>query len=97
MDPDIRRMYDQGAVDSYLVDKGATCVVLPGCPGREDEGWLDPAQIMGLTTSPLFQMKLVQAFQIDYDRWLQGYLPTTNYQCSVSIYRLVPAAAGQRP
>lgn len=97
VDPNARHWYEQGAVDSYLVDKGVTCVVLPGCPGSEDEGWLDLAQIMGLKTSPLFQMRLVQAFQIDYDRWLQGYLPTTNYQCSVSIYRLVPAGPGPGP
>ena len=97
VDPDARNWFEQGAFDSYLADKGATCVVLPGCPGWEDERWLDPAQIMGLTTSPLFQMKLVQDFHIDHDRWLQGYIPTTNYQCSVSIYRLVPAALGQGP
>ena len=97
VDPDARYWYEQGAVDSYLVDKGTTCLVLPGCPGWEGEGWLDPAKIMGLTTSPLFQMKLVQDFQMDHERWLQGYLPTTNYQCSVSIYRLVPAALGQGP
>jgi hypothetical protein len=97
VDPDARDWYDRGAFDSYLVEKGATCVVLPGCPGWEDKGWLDPLRMMGLSTSPLFQMNLVQEFHIDYLRWLQGYLPTTNYQCSVSIYRLVPAALGQGP
>jgi hypothetical protein len=97
VDPDVRRWHEQGKIDSYLVEKGTTCLVLPGCPGWEDKGWLDPARMMGLSTSPLFQMKLVQNFQIDYLRWLQGYLPTTNYQCSVSIYRLVPAALGQGP
>jgi hypothetical protein len=97
VDPDVVHWFEQGAFDSYLVQKGATCVVLPGCPGWEDEGWLDPLRMMGLSTSPLFQMNLVQEFHIDYLRWLQGYLPTTNYQCSVSIYRLVPAALGQGP
>ena len=95
VDPDIRYWHEQGGIDSYLVGKGTTCLVLPGCPGWEDKGWLDPLRMMGLSTSPLFQMKLVQEFHIDYLRWLQGYLPTTNYQCSVSIYRLIPAADGQ--
>jgi hypothetical protein len=95
VDPDIRYWHEQGTIDSYLVGKGTTCLVLPGCPGWEDKGWLDPLRMMGLSTSPLFQMNLVQEFHIDYLRWLQGYLPTTNYQCSVSIYRLIPAADGQ--
>jgi hypothetical protein len=97
VDPDIRYWHEQGSIDSYLVGQGTTCLVLPGCPGWEDKGWLDPLRMMGLSTSPLFRMKLVQEFHIDYLRWLQGYLPTTNYQCSVSIYRLIPAADGQGP
>jgi len=33
-------------------------------------------------------MELVKVFEIDRDRWLLGYLPTVNYQASVTIYRL---------
>jgi len=49
---------------------------------------LDFASIMGLTSSPLFEMELVKVFEIDHNRWLLGYLPTVNYQASVAIYRL---------
>ena len=71
VDPDIRYWHEQGGIDSYLVGQGTTCLILPGCPGWEDKGWLDPLRMMGLSTSPLFQMKLVQEFHIDYLRWLQ--------------------------
>jgi len=62
--------------------------VLPGRTGVSDEGWFDFAKLMGLTYSPLLRMNLLKVFEIDHNRWLQGYLPTGNYQDSVTIYRL---------
>jgi len=81
------RFLEEGA-DDYLVERGVTCVVLPGRMGQQSEGILDFASILGLTTSPFFDMELVKVFEIDRDRWLLGYLPTVNYQASVTIYRL---------
>jgi hypothetical protein len=89
VDPDAGQWFLAGACDRYLVDRGVEYVVLPGRSGVRDEGWFDFAAIMGLTTSPLFEMDLVAVFEIDDQRWLRGYLPTGNYQASVAIYRLL--------
>ncbi|MCK5317779.1 MAG: hypothetical protein KAJ55_07680 [Anaerolineales bacterium] len=89
VDPDAGQRFLDGSIDHYLVENGVTCVVLPGRRGTTAEGWFDMAEIMGLTTTPLFDMELITAFDIDFERWLQGYLPTNNYQASVTIYRLV--------
>ena len=88
MDPDGADKFFAGGADDYLVDHGVTCLVLPGLTGQQSEGILDFASIMGLDTSPLFEMELVKVFEIDHDRWVLGYLPTVNYQASVTIYRL---------
>ena len=92
VDPNAGRWFLEGACDRYLVDHQVTCLVLPGRSGTNDEGWFDLAAIMGLTNTPLFRMEPVAVFEIDRDRWLQGYLPTNNYQATVAIYRLVAAA-----
>ena len=89
VDPEAGQRFLDGSIDQYLVENGVTCVVLPGRRGTTTEGWFDMADIMGLTTTPIFDMDLITVFEIDYDRWLQGYLPTNNYQASVTIYRLV--------
>jgi hypothetical protein len=89
VDPDAGQRFLDGSIDHYLVENGVTCVVLPGRRGTTTEGWFDMAEILGLTTTPLFDMDLIKVFEIDYERWLQGYLPTNNYQASVTIYRLV--------
>lgn len=89
VDPGARQRFLDGSIDHYLVENGVTCVVLPGRRGTTAEGWFDIAEILGLTTTPLFDMNLIKVFEIDYERWLQGYLPTNNYQASVTIYRLV--------
>lgn len=88
LEPDGADKFVNGGADKYLVERGATCLVLPGRAGRQSEGMLDFASIMGLTSSPLFEMELVKVFEIDHNRWLLGYLPTVNYQASVAIYRL---------
>jgi hypothetical protein len=88
IEPDGADKFLEGGADDYIVEHGDTCLVLPGSTGQGSEGILDFASIMGLTDSPLFEMELVKVFEIDHDRWLLGYLPTVNYQASVTIYRL---------
>jgi hypothetical protein len=93
IDPEFSQWYLKGSTDQYLVRKGVTCLVLPGRTGATDEGWYDFARMLGLTNSPFLRMNLVQVFEIDHERWLQGYLPTVNYQASVAVYRLVIASS----
>jgi hypothetical protein len=88
VDPDASQWFHTDSTDQYLVTNNVTCLVLPGQTGATEEGWFDFAKLMGLTSSPLIEMNLVKVFEIDHKRWLQGYLPTTNYQASVTIYRL---------
>ena len=91
IDPDAYQWFAKGASDQYIVNNGIEFMAIPGRIGALEEGWLDIADIMGITISPLFKMDPVAIFEIDYERWLQGYLPTTNYQESVVIYQLVSA------
>jgi hypothetical protein len=95
VDPGAGQRFLDGSIDHYLVENGVTCVVLPGRRGTTTEGWFDMAEILGLTTTPLFDMDLITVFEIDYERWLQGYLPTNNYQASVTIYRLVTKSSAE--
>jgi len=88
MDPQAGVQFLAGGAVDYLVEHGVTCLILPGRTGEQTEGLLDFVSIMGLTTSPLFEMELVKVFEIDRERWVLGYLPTVNYQASVTIYRL---------
>lgn len=88
LEPEGADKFFSGGADDYLVEHGVTCLVLPGLTGQQSEGILDFVSIMGLADSPLFEMELVRVFEIDHDRWLLGYLPTVNYQASVTIYRL---------
>jgi hypothetical protein len=89
VDPSASRWFLEGRYDHYLVRNGVACLILPGRTGATDDGWFDFAEVMGLTTTPLFEMRRVAVFGVDYDRWLQGYLPTNNYQATVTIYRLL--------
>jgi hypothetical protein len=91
LEPDASRYFLEGEVDRYLVERGVTCVALPSRAGATDEGWFDLAEILGLSSSPLFEMHQVAVFEIDRARWLQGYLPTANYQAAVTIYQLEPS------
>ena len=88
MEPQGADKFLNGGADDYLVGHGVTCLVLPGRTGQQSDGILDFASMMGLNSSPLFDMELVKVFEINHDRWLLGYLPTVNYQASVTIYRL---------
>jgi hypothetical protein len=88
IDPEFSQWYLKGSTDQDLVHQGVSCLVLPGRTGSKNEGWFDFARMLGLTNSPFLKMNLVKVFEIDHERWLQGYLPTSNYQASVTIYRL---------
>jgi hypothetical protein len=89
IDPDVGQRFLKGECDRHLIENGINCLVLPGRVGTTDGGLFDLAQVMGLTTTPLLEMRQVAVFEIDRDRWLQGYLPTNNYQNAVTIYRIV--------
>ncbi len=90
LEPEARRWFEAGAVDRYLREQRATCLVLPGRAGSREEGWFDLATLTGLTDSDLLRMEELAVFEIAPERWLRGYLATTNYQASVVIYRLIP-------
>ena len=93
IDPNAAQVFESGSADRYLLERGVSCVVLPGRTGRADEGWFDFARILGLSTSRLVDLHLVRAFEIDRQRWLLGYLPTVNYQASVAVYQMQRASA----
>ena len=44
---------------------------------------------MGLDDTTLIKLEPLAVFDIDFDRWLLGYLPTNNYQASVNIYQVL--------
>jgi hypothetical protein len=92
IDPNAPHIFESGTADRYLLQRGVSCVVLPGQAGRTDEGWFDFAGILGLSTSPLIDLRLVRVFEIDRAQWLLGYLPTANYQASVAVYQMQPAS-----
>jgi hypothetical protein len=85
----------RGEYDRYVTHKGVTCLLMPGRVGAGDEGWFDLAGAMGFTDTPLFEMHEVAVFEIDRERWLRGYLPTSNYQATVAVYRLSMKAGAE--
>jgi hypothetical protein len=91
-DPRATRQFLSGTFDHYLLEHGVTCLILPGRMKTTREGWFDMAHVMGFDTSSLFDMEQIMVFEIDRERWLIGYLPTNNYQSSVTIYRIEPTA-----
>jgi hypothetical protein len=88
IDPDQGQVFLSGEMDRYLIERDVSCVILPGRTDRMEDGWFDHAEVLGLSSSPLFEIRRIIDFEIDRERWLQGYLPTNNYQATVSIYRL---------
>jgi hypothetical protein len=89
IDPLLGEVYrSDGHIDRYLAERYVRYVILPGQAGATEQGWFDFAREMGLTTSPFFTLHEERVFAIDYQRWLLGYLPTNNYQATVTIYRL---------
>ncbi len=90
IDPDLRTWYEANDLDRYLLQQGVTCLVIPGDHGSTDDGWFDFAELIGIPRSAYFEMQQLTVFRIDRERWLEGYLPTNNYQASVTIYDLTP-------
>lgn len=90
VNPDAGRVFQEGEVADYLISSGARCLVVPGRMQRSDEGWFDILTIMGLTTTSKLKLTPLKVYEIEPERWLLGYLPTSNYQASVVIYQLDP-------
>jgi hypothetical protein len=90
-DPDEQEWFNANKTDLYLMEHGATCLILPGQANIATEGWLDFLKIMGINDSPYFEIQHLATFEMDADRWLVGYLPTSNQQKSVVVYRLIEA------
>lgn len=88
LDPIYIQHFQDGEVDHYLVENKVNCLILPGRIGTMEDGWFDFAQTLGLTTTPRFEMTPIKTFEINRECWLQGYMPTNNYQATVTIYKL---------
>jgi hypothetical protein len=88
VDPEVSQYFLNGNGDQYLIDKKASCLVIPGRSIRHREGWFDLIEIMGFDETELIVIEPIKNYEIDYDRWLLGYLPTNNYQASVNIYKV---------
>ena len=93
-DPDEQKWFTENKIDLYLIEHGATCLILPGQTNVEDEGWLNFVEIAGLDSMPYLKLQEIASFQMDHERWLLGYLPTSNQQKSVVVYRLIEAKSG---
>ena len=89
IDPDLGDVYrEEGRLDGYIADRSVQYIVLPGRAGAYQDGWFDFAHGMGLTDSSRFTIEQIAVFEIDHERWLLGYLPTNNYQATVTIYEV---------
>ncbi len=90
IEPEAQRVFEAGGLDQYLLEAHVTCLVVPGRAGAAKEGWFDLMTLSGLASSGKLATEEEAVFEIDYDRWLQGYQATANYQASVVVYRLTP-------
>ena len=88
-DPDEQKWFNENKIDLYLMKHRATCLILPGQKNVEGEGWLNFVEISGLDTTPYFRLQQIAFFEMDADGWLLGYLPTSNQQKSVVIYKII--------
>ena len=93
-DPDGEKWFNENKVDLYLIEHGATCLILPGQTNVEGEGWLNFVKIGGLDSMSNLRLQQIASFDMDHERWLLGYLPTSNQQKSVVVYRLIEAKSG---
>ncbi len=89
LDPALGQHYFDRTIDRYLIDRGASCLILPGRQQTAEDGWFDFAEEIGASESAAFRLQEVAVFGISRERWLQGYLPTNNYQATVVVYQLV--------
>jgi hypothetical protein len=90
IEPNAQTVFEAGTVDQYLLDARATCLVVPGRGGPTKEGWFDLLAMSGLAHSDKLALEEEALFEIGYDRWLQGFQATANYQASVVLYRIAP-------
>jgi hypothetical protein len=88
VDPNLIQWFSTGRFDRYLIENKVTCLVVPGRVDTSSDGLIDILTESGLSQSSLFKLVQVRVFQIDRERWLIGYLPTVNYQATVTIYKL---------
>ncbi|RME33892.1 MAG: hypothetical protein D6793_09220 [Thermoflexia bacterium] len=95
VDPEVGDWFFQGEMDRFLLAKGVRCLVLPDRPGTTADGLFEIGALAGLTNSHLLGLQQLALFEIEPDRWLQGYLPTLNYQAAVTVYRVVPAQSAR--
>ncbi len=89
IDPNLIQWFTEGRFDQYLIENKVTCLVIPGRTGTTADGVIDIAKESGLSQSNLFKLQQEKVFQIDRERWFFGYLPTVNYQATVTIYKLI--------
>jgi hypothetical protein len=89
-DPEPFQWLNENRADAYLVENGATCLILPGQANDNDEGWMDFIQILGLENSQYFTLHETYIFEMDPERWMVGYVATGNQHRSVVIYSLEP-------
>jgi hypothetical protein len=89
MDPSLSQWFLEGKLDQYLLDQGVTCLVLPGMINADEGGIFDIPKELGFSQSNLFDLRKDTVFQIPPQRWLFGYLPTSNYQATVEIYTIL--------
>ena len=88
-DPDEHKWFSENKIDLYLMKHKATCLILPGQTNIDGEGWLNFVEISKLDSTPHFRLQQIASFEMDNKRWLLGYLPTSNQQKSVVIYKLI--------
>ncbi len=88
VDPNVVQWYLDGAFDRYLLQSGASCLVLPGRVGASENVYYDFVDLMGFSNTDLFDIIKVTSFELNRERWLQGNLATNNYPDAVTIYRL---------
>jgi hypothetical protein len=89
IDPNLIQWFTEGRFDQYLIENKVTCLVIPGRTGTTADGVIDIAKESGFSQSNLFKLQQVKVFQIDRERWFFGYLPTVNYQATVTVYKLI--------
>ena len=89
VDPDLIEWYQAGRFDQYLTENNVKCLVVPGQTGTTTDGVIDILKESGLSQSSLFDLQQEKVFQIDRQRWFIGYLPTVNYQATVTLYKLI--------
>ncbi|HVF26283.1 MAG TPA: hypothetical protein VNA23_10365 [Anaerolineales bacterium] len=88
-DPDEHKWFSENKIDLYLLEHEATCLILPGQTNIDGEGWLNFVEIAKLDSTPHFRLQQIASFEMDTERWLLGYLPTSNQQKSVVVYKMI--------